>query len=63
MFINNIRDRKPLPVYGKDENVRDCYTLRITQEQSILFFIKVVSMKLTILAASMSGRILISSKS
>ena len=23
LFINNIRDRKPLPVYGKGENVRD----------------------------------------
>ena len=23
LFINNIRNRKPLPVYGKDENVRD----------------------------------------
>ena len=23
MFINNIRHRKPLPVYGKGENVRD----------------------------------------
>ena len=23
MFINNIRNRKPLPVYGKGENVRD----------------------------------------
>ena len=22
-FINNIRNRKPLPVYGKGENVRD----------------------------------------
>ena len=24
LFINNIRHRKPLPVYGKGENVRDC---------------------------------------
>ncbi|WP_289475166.1 NAD-dependent epimerase/dehydratase family protein, partial [Klebsiella pneumoniae] len=23
LFINNIRNRKPLPVYGKGENVRD----------------------------------------
>lgn len=23
LFINNIRHRKPLPVYGKGENVRD----------------------------------------
>ena len=23
LFINNIRDRRPLPVYGKGENVRD----------------------------------------
>ena len=24
LFINNIRHKKPLPVYGKGENVRDC---------------------------------------
>ena len=41
LFINNIRCRKPLPVYGKGENVRDWLYVIDHVRALILFFTKV----------------------
>jgi len=40
LFINNIVNNKPLPVYGKGENVRDWLFVMIMLELLMLFFIK-----------------------
>lgn len=59
LFINNIRQGKPLPVYGKGENVRDWLYVEDHARAIDLIFIKERLLILIILVALMNGRTLI----
>ena len=62
LFINNIRHRKPLPVYGKGENVRDWLFVEDHARAIDLISTRVRLPRHTTSAASTSGRTLTSSR-
>lgn len=59
LFINNIRQGKPLPVYGKGENVRDWLYVVDHARAIDLIFITEKLLILIILVVLMNGQILI----
>lgn len=56
-FINNIRHGKPLPVYGKGENVRDWLYVVDHARAIDLIFIRAEQRIHIISVVSMNGRI------
>lgn len=62
LFINNIRHKRSLPVYGKGENVRDWLYVEDHARAIDVISTTVRLQKLTISGASTSGRTLTSSK-
>ena len=59
LFINNIVHNKPLPVYGKGENVRDWLFVNDHARAIDVIFHEGKLERLIILAVLMNGKILI----
>jgi len=57
LMINNIKNNRPLPVYGKGENVRDWLWVEDHAKQLTLFSIREKLGRLIILVGSMNGKI------